>query len=268
MYEAYWNLSEKPFMNTPDSRFFYFSHQHEEALTRMLYAITEDKGAMLLTGDYGCGKTLLSRTLLEQLHPDHFDMAILPQPNLKPEELLQEILRQFGYSIRSRANKTDLLSLFQTCLLNNEEAGRKTIILVDEAQMVSDPATLEEIRVLLNYQRNGSFLLTLFLLGQPELLDTLERLPQLDQRLGIRYHLGPLSDEDSRAYLRHRLKTAQNHHELFESSAETLLIRAAEGIPRRLNNLADMALLVGFGMQVPLIDSDIMRKVIGDPLLV
>jgi type II secretory pathway predicted ATPase ExeA len=264
VYESYWNLTEKPFMNTPDSRFIYFSHQHEEALTRMLYAITEDKGAMLLTGDYGCGKTLLSRTLLEQLDPDRYDMAILPQPNLKPEELLQEILSQFGYTAPASANKTDLLNLFQTCLTENERAGRKTIILVDEAQMVNNPATLEEIRVLLNYQRNGSFLLTLFLLGQPELLDTLEGLPQLDQRLSIRYHLGPLSEEDSRSYLRHRLKTAKNRHELFESKAEALLIKAAEGIPRKLNNLADMALLVGFGMQVPLIDTEIMRKVMGD----
>ena len=97
--------------------------------------------------------------------------------------LLQEILSQFGYAAPRNANKADLLDLFQNCLLNNEKSGRKTIILVDEAQMVGDPSTLEEIRVLLNYQRNGSFLLTLFLLGQPELLDTLGALPQLNQRL-------------------------------------------------------------------------------------
>jgi general secretion pathway protein A len=264
VYEAYWNLREKPFMNTPNARYFYFSRQHEEALTRMLYTITEDKGAMLLTGDYGCGKTLLSRTLLARLDPARFDMAILPQPNYTPHELLQEILHQFGYDVPMGVNKADLLQLFQRCLLENAEAGRHTIILVDEAQMVRDSATLDEIRGLLNFQRDNSFLLTLLIFGQPEVLETLEELPQLGQRLGVRFHLGPLALEEAQAYLRHRLRVADAQHEIFESRAELLLLQVAEGVPRVINNLADMTLLLAYGQKAPVVDEDIVRQVIVD----
>ncbi|MHC4870646.1 MAG: ExeA family protein [Planctomycetota bacterium] len=264
MYEEYWGLSEKPFMNTPDSRYLFFSKQHEEVLTRMLYTITEDKGAMLFTGDYGCGKTLMSRTLLEQLDPERYDIAILPHPNLQPMELLHEILYQFGYEAPKDANKTDLLHLLNDCLLSNKAKGRSTIIMVDEAQMVTDPLTLEEIRLLLNFQQEKNFLLTLILIGQPELKETLEELPQLLQRLSVKYHLCSLTQDDSRTYIRHRLEVAGTRHELFTSRAEEILIDASDGIPRILNNMADMSLMVGFGQRSPIIDDGIVSKVVKD----
>jgi general secretion pathway protein A len=261
MYEQYWNLTEKPFKNTPDTRFFFFSRQHEEALTRMLYAITEDKGAMVLTGDYGCGKTLLSCALLEHLHPDRYDMALLPHPNLSPIEFLQEILHQFGYGVEGVHNKGELLRSLQDCLHANHENGRRTIILVDEAQMVVDPSTLEEIRLLLNFQREESFLVTLILIGQPELRQTLEALPQLVQRLSVRYHLGALGPADSHSYLRHRLEVAGMNGELFTSGAEDLVVQYSRGVPRVMNNLADMALMVGFGQKVPVVDENVVKQV-------
>jgi len=264
MYEAYWQLDEKPFANTPDARFFYFSRQHEEALTRLLYAITEDKGAMLLTGDYGCGKTLLSRTLLEHLDPERHDMALLPHPNLGPVEFLQEVLFQFGYEASDGANKADLLHLLNDCLRENDARERRTIILVDEAQQVTDKDTLEEFRLLLNFQHSRRFLVTLLLLGQPELHRTLEELPQLVQRLAVRYHLGPLEPDEAHAYLQHRLRTAGAREEIFTSGAENLIVEASEGVPRCINNLADMALLVGYGQRAPVVDEDIVRRVAAD----
>ncbi|MFH0909915.1 MAG: AAA family ATPase [Planctomycetota bacterium] len=264
MYEAYWNLAEKPFMNTPDSRFLYFSRQHEESLTRMLYAITEDKGAMLLTGDYGCGKTLLSRTLLERLDPARYDMALLPHPNLSAVEFLQEILYQFGYESPRTENKAELLHLLNDCLLANHARGRSTLILVDEAQMVIDKSTLEEIRLLLNFQRNRRFFLTLILMGQPEFMKTLEALPQLLQRLSVRYHLSALSPEDTHAYLRRRLEIAGSRQEIFTSRAEDRIVEVSKGVPRSVNNVADMALMVGFGQKAPVVDEEIVRQVIDD----
>jgi general secretion pathway protein A len=261
VYEAYWNLSTNPFKNTPDTRFFYFSRQHEEALTRLLYTITEDKGAMVLTGEYGCGKTLLSRALLEHLDPERYDVALLPHPNLRPVEFLQEILHQFGCRVSDVENKGELLRLLQELLKRNHARGRSTLILVDEAQMVHEPGTLEEIRVLLNFQLDESFLLTLILIGQPELRDTLEAMPQLSQRLAMRYHLHALSDEHSHQYIRHRLQVAGATHEVFTSGAESLLVEHGQGIPRQMNNLADMALMVGFGQKAPVVDEKILRQV-------
>lgn len=264
MYEEYWGLNEKPFMNTPDSRFLYFSRQHEEALTRMLYSITEDKGAMLFTGEYGCGKTLMSRALIEQLDPDRYDIAILPHPNLQPMDLLHEILYQFGYEAPKDCKKTDLLHLLNDCLLTNKAKGRSTIILVDEAQMVADPMTLEEIRLLLNFQQEKNFLLTLILIAQPEFRDILEELPQLSQRLAVKYHLKNMSGDECRNYIRHRLEVAGTRHEIFTSKAEDILIKASEGTPRKINNMADMSLMVGFGVKAPVIDDGIVKKVVAD----
>ncbi len=264
MYEEYWGLLEKPFMNTPDSKYLYFSKQHEEALTRMLYTITEDKGAMLFTGEYGCGKTLMTRALLEQLDPERFDIAVLPHPNLKPLELLYEILYQFGYEAPKHLNKTDLIHLLNDCLLANKAKGRSTIIMVDEAQMVTDPLTLEEIRLLLNFQQEKNFLITLILIGQPELKDTIEELPQLGQRLAVKYHLNHLTKEETKNYIRHRLEVAGAQHELFTSRAEDVLVVASEGIPRVLNNIADMSLMVGYGQKSPIIDDRIVSKVVKD----
>lgn len=261
MYEDYWNLKDKPFKNTPDSRFFYFSRQHEEAMTRMLFTITEDKGAMVLTGDVGCGKTLLSRALLEQLDPERYDVALMPHPNLNPAEFLQEILYQFGYPVTGCNNKAELLRLLNHCLLNNKRLGRRTIIIVDEAQMVLDKNTLEEIRLLLNFQQDNEFLLTLFLIGQPELRVMLDELPQLTQRLAVRYHINPLNKTDSHAYLHHRLDIAGTQHELFTSGAETLIVQFSQGVPRQMNNLGDMALMVGFGQKSPVVDETLVRQV-------
>lgn len=261
MYENYWNLDNKPFKNTPDSRFFYFSRQHEEALTRMLFTVTEDKGAMVLTGDVGCGKTLLSRALIEQLDPERYDVALLPHPNLNPVEFVQEVLHQFGYPITGCQNKAELLRLLDHCLRNNQKLGRKTIVIVDEAQMVLDPNTLEEIRLLLNFQQSENFLLTIFLLGQPELRAMLDDLPQLAQRLAVRYHLHPLNTQDSHEYLRHRLTVAGTRHELFTSGAETLIVQFSQGVPRQMNNLGDMSLMVGYGQKAPIVDESIVRQV-------
>lgn len=263
MYETYWSLGDKPFRNTPDPRYFYFARQHEEALTRMLYALTEDQGAMLLTGDYGCGKTLVTRTLLDELDPERFEVALIPYPNLDATEFLREILRQFGYETRG-LGKVDCLQCLSECLLDNHERGCSTIVVVDEAQMILDRMTMEEIRLLLNWQQDRRFFLSLVLVGQPEIRERVEAVPQLKQRLGIRYHIGPMNAGDASRYLGHRLRVAGAQHEIFTGDAEELIARAGGGVPRRMNSLADMALLAGFGQRAPVVDGEIVRQVIAD----
>ncbi len=263
MYEQYWQLSDKPFRNTPDPHYLFFSRQHEEALTRLLYTITEGQGAMMLTGEYGCGKTLLCRCLLDELDPARWEAALVPYPNLGATELLREILRQFGYA-SGEMSKVELLQTLTECLLENHARGRNTLIVIDEAQLVLDRLTLEEIRLLLNFQQDRKFYLSLLLLGQPELREKVEEMPQLLQRLSVRYHLPPLGREDSRRYLAHRLAVAGGRHEIFTREAEELIITAAEGVPRRINNLSDLALLAGFGQRAPVVDDEIVRQVVAD----
>lgn len=263
MYEQYWSLNDKPFRNTPDPHYFYFSRQHEEAMTRMLYAITEGQGAMMLTGDYGCGKTLLCRALLDELDPTRYEAALVPYPNLTAKELLEEILRQFGYDSYG-LSKVELLHVLHQALLAHREAGRHTLVVVDEAQMLTDTMAMEELRLLLNFQQDRRFYLTLLLLGQPELRDRVEAMPQLQQRLGIRYHLGTFDAEDSIGYLTHRMGVAGGRGDIFTREAERLIATHAGGVPRKMNNLADMALLVGYGQKAPVVDEEIVRQVARD----
>lgn len=263
MYEHYWKLREKPFRNTPDPRYLFFSRAHEEALTRMLYTIAENQGAMLFTGAVGAGKTLLSRVLVDQLDPNRFDMAYIDHPSLTDTEILEEILRQFGYEVE-HCSKPKLLQLLRECLQNQRDHGRTTIVLVDEAQMIENEQTLEELRLLLNFQQTEDFGLTLILVGQPELRRIVEDIPQLYQRLSVRYHLDPLGKEEAHAYIRHRLTVAGGEEDVFTANAEKLIVQVAEGVPRRINSLADMALLVGFGMKAPVIDDAIIRQVASD----
>ncbi len=266
MYEQYWKLNDNPFRNTPDPRYFYFARQYEEALARALYVVTEGQGAMLLTGDCGCGKTLLTRVLVDELDPARFEVALIPYPNLEPRELLGEILRQFGFDIVG-LTRPEMIERMEKFLLSNHRRGASTLVIVDEGQVVHSDETMEEIRLLLNFQRDRSFFLTLLLVGQPELRERVESLPQLSQRLTVKYHLRALDREEALGYLRHRLSVAGGGGEIFTSGAESLIVENAGGVPRNLNYLSDLALLTGFGKSSPLVDEELVGDVVSDRLL-
>ncbi len=264
MYEVYWGLREKPFRNTPNPRFLYISQGHEEALTRLLYAVAERKGGMLLTGDYGCGKTLMSHVLLRELSPDRHEMAIVANPNLSPTEFLQEVLYRFGASARAGATKLELLHRLEAFVRACARAGRHPVLLVDEAQMVRDPETLEEMRLVLNLQRDDCFLITLILVGQPELKGLVDRLPQLKQRLTLRHHLGPLTEAEAALYIRYRMSRAGAKRPIFSLDAERAVFEASRGVPREMNAVADLALLAGCGRGAKEIGRDLVWEVARD----
>lgn len=263
MYERYWQLEDKPFRNTPDPHYLFFSKRHEEALTRMLYCITEGQGAMMLTGEYGCGKTMLSRVLLDELDPERYEVAYIPYSSLTATEFLVEILRQFGCDVTGRS-KVQLLHALSDCLRAFHAAGRHTIILVDEAHLILDTMTLEEIRLLLNFQQDRKFYLTMLLVGQPQLRDRVADMPQLLQRLHVQYHLRALEPEDALRYLRHRIAVAGGRSDIFTRDAERAILQEGGGIPRRINSIADMALLCGFGKKMPVVDEELIHAVARD----
>lgn len=263
MYELYWNLKDKPFENTPDLRFLYHSQKHEEALFRLLYAIKERKAAALLTGECGSGKTLLSRVLLEEISGESYQPALIFNPKLSSIELLREILYQLGITAPSSATKTELLHQLNEILYQNKNAQKNTVIVVDEAQTIEEDG-FEELRLLLNFQLNDNFLLTLILLGQPELKDKIDRLPHLKQRFSVRYHLKALSATETKEYIQRRLEVAGAEQEIFLADAYREIYHFSGGIPRRINNICDMALLVGCGEGVAKIHKDIIIKVAKD----
>lgn len=267
MYKEYWNLNEMPFENTPDPRFFYHSSQHEEALTMMVYAIRYRKGGGLLTGVFGCGKTLLAQTLLDELSKDRYKTAIINNPQLEYVELLRAIVRNLK-AIELPEKKTELsadylLEVLGQILQNNLSDGKETVIIIDEAHIIQDERVFEELRLLLNFQLRERFLLTLLILGQPELKQKIEDNKQLEQRIAVKYHLDALDLEDTKRYIQHRLKVAGQASEIFSEEALRLIYEHSGGIPRRINHLCDISLLSGFGKEAKIIDKQIIREEIG-----
>lgn len=263
MYLEYWGLKVPPFENLPNPDFLYFSPKHEEALTRLIYAAQGRKGAAMLTGDAGMGKTTLTRAFIQQLDADRYDIGLIANPSLQPVDFIKEILYQLDVEEHTDS-KVELLRMLNEKMLQNIKANKDTIVIVDEAQAIEDEKTLEELRLLLNFQMNDRFLLTLILVGQPELLDKVAKIPQLSQRIAIKYHLSPLDYTDTVKFIFFRLKVAGLEKSIFSEEAIKLIFNASEGIPRRIVNLCDLCLLVGFTYKVPLINSKLVEKVIKD----
>ncbi|MCK4261605.1 AAA family ATPase [bacterium] len=268
MYEEYWGLKEKPFENTPDPRFLYHSPQHEEALMRLLYAVEERKGAGMLTGVFGCGKTLLGYALLDKLDKAKFRAAFLTNPQLEPIELLRAIAYNLGV-IDLPKKKTEVLTdfLLQTIketLLDNLGDGKDTVVIIDEAHGIESKEVFEQLRLILNFQLKDRFLLTLLLFGQPELSTKVDNLKPLEQRIAIKCYLDKMSEEDSRNYINHRLEVAQSEREIFAEEAIRSIYEESGGIPRRINQICDMSLLAGFGRKAEKIDKELIQAVVKD----
>ncbi len=259
MYLEHWGLDELPFENVPDPRFFYPAAEHQEALLRLFYAVNGRKGAAMLTGEIGCGKTILSRTLIQDLPPDRYEVGLIANPSLSPVEFLKETLYQLGAETQSES-KLDLLHALNSQVTNSLNAGKDTVVIIDEAQAINNPATLEELRLLLNFQLNDRFLLSLLLIGQPELREKIGSIEQLEQRISIKFHLGPLKSEETRSYVQTRLEKVNCKGTIFTEDALIAIHRASEGIPRSINNICDISLLLGFGSKTPKIGPDIVNK--------
>lgn len=264
MYEKHWGLSEKPFENTPDPRFMYYSKKHEEALTRLLYAVKEEKGAAMLTGEYGSGKTVLSRILIDELIKNKiYEVALIIHPQLNPLEFMQEIIYQLKNE-HVEGSKPKLLHMLQDSIYKNYREEKKTVVLIDEAQIIRSQETFEEVRLFLNFQLNNKFLITLILIGQPELLRKINAIPQLEQRLGIKYHLTGLDDKETQEYIKHRLEVARAQKEIFTKEALEIIYQYSKGLPRKINNICDLSLLVGFGSDAKEIGRELVEKVAAD----
>lgn len=265
MHEAYWGLKEPPFSLTPDPRFLYMSRAHEDALMMLHYAITRNKGAAMLSGDIGLGKTTISRKLLDLLDPVRYRIVMIVNPILTPVQILQEILTQLDSPVASR-NRQFLVQELHRTLLENYERGQQVVILVDEAHLIRSSTTFEELRLLLNCQMNDQFLISLLLLGQSELRPKIAKVPALDQRLAVRHTIQPLDITEAGEMILHRMRVAgyTAEHSPFTPDAIYELNKFAKGYPRVICQLADNALLLGMARKVHAIDSYFMHDVVAD----
>jgi len=272
MYKEYWALEEMPFETAPNPRFYFPSLKHEEAFSRLLYGIKQNKGAMMVTGEIGCGKTLLSRTLIQKVPVDRFYIVLVESPPSQRVELLQEILSQMTNGPIAAKGPTAkkgwlLRQALKQRLMDRASNGHHTVIILDEAQVINDREAFEEIRLFLNFQLENRFLFTLILVGQPELRHKITLIEQLNQRIEVRYHLRPLDYEEMVNYIDFRLKTAGFNHpvaELFPPDALLLIHKHSEGIPRKVNNLCDLSLLTAFISKYRIIDAKIVERVVLD----
>jgi general secretion pathway protein A len=265
MYESYWGLQEPPFSLTPDPRFLYLSRAHEDALMMLHYAITRNKGAAMLCGDIGLGKTTISRKLLELLDPVQYQLVLIVNPILTPIQVLREILTQLGHPVDSR-NRQVLVQELHSKLLENYERGRQIVVLIDEAHLIRSSATLEELRLLLNCQMNDRFLVNLLLLGQLELRPKIDKVPALQQRIAIRFSLGPLDVQETGGMIDHRMRTAgfAGEQSVFTPDAIFEIHKYSNGTPRLISQAADNALLVGAMQKLKRIDGFTMHAILND----
>lgn len=265
MYLTHWGFKEKPFENTPDPRFLYKSANHEEALMRMFYCIKERKGAAMLTGEYGAGKTVLTRVLLKELLKDDakYKVALVVNPSLSAINFLKEILFQLENKV-FKGSKFDLVHRLNDILYASARENKEVVIITDEAQIIKSEEMFEELRLLLNFQMNDRFLLTLILVGQPELRPKIDMIPQLKQRLSLVAHLNGLSKDDVKKYIDYRCAVAGKDEKIFEDAASEAIAAACGGIPRKINTVCELSLLQGMLEKKSEIDSDITKKVLAD----
>jgi type II secretory pathway predicted ATPase ExeA len=259
MYEEFYGLKQRPFNKTPDPQYLFLSRCHEEALARLHYAI-EERELILLTGEVGCGKTTLTRALMGSLG-GKYRVILIINPRLTAVQFLRTVAKRFDIDVPYNY-KDNLLDAIYEKVYQDYEAGITPVIIIDEAQLIPNKNTFEEIRLLTNFQLDCTNLLSLILVGQTDLRKRLNRkayLP-LRQRIGLFYHLGPLDENEVRGYVAHRLKIAGFEDPLFTEDAVRRLYHYSGGIPRVINSLATSALLEGFGRELRIIDEYLVHE--------
>lgn len=247
MYETYWQLDEKPFETGADPRYYYPGPSHQAALLKLRYAVENCRGAALLAGPSGCGKTLIVGLLRQMLAPQYSPLVHLVFPQMSAAELVAYLAAELTGQLPDRPGGVEeSVRRIDRFLAENAGHGRRAVVVVDEAHLCEDAATLEAMRLLLNFQPGGQPGLTLLLSGQTGVLPILERMPQLEERLGVKCLLRAFSAEETAAYVEHRVKVAGGREPIFEPEALTALHQLTHGIPRRINRLCDLALLIGY----------------------
>lgn len=262
--EEFWGLKEKPFLNTPDTRFLYPSGEFNEALARLLYHIKEVRGGIsLITGEIGCGKTFLSVRLIESLPKDKYCKTLIINPKFSQTQFLRAILSGFGDQKDYRTRYNILLRLTDI-LEQNLEEGKENVLVIDEAQLLT-PTLIEEVRLLTNYEKPQQKFIQIVLFAQPELEKKVKRVKQFNQRIQVRYYLEGMTQDETREYILHRLMQAGiQEPEIFSDDAFLEVYKISNGVPRIVNNICENALFIAYSLDQRNIDSELIKEVAND----
>jgi putative secretion ATPase (PEP-CTERM system associated) len=262
MYAEYYNLTGLPFQLTPDSRFFYESSVHSKAMAHLIYGLNQAEGFIVITGDVGAGKTTLVEHLCATLDPERYVIARMLTTQTSADDTLR--LAAAGFGIRTDGlTKGELLQLFEATLVANFHAGRRSLLLIDEAQNLT-VAAIEELRMLSNFVIDHQTPLQSFLLGQPQFrtIMALPELEQLRQRVLASYHLGPMAEAETRAYIEHRLRlVGWDDDPHFADDAFRRIHAETGGIPRKINSLCSRLMLFGFLEETHEVEEDAVAQV-------
>lgn len=251
MYETYWQLAAKPFENSADPRFYYPGESQQAAVLKLRYAIENRRGAALLAGGSGLGKTLLAQSLLRQFGEQFAPRVHIVFPHMPADQLLTYLADQIcGAATTHAATIEQSLRRIETRLIENARSGRHALVVIDEAHLLREARTLETIRLLLNFEHESQPLMTLMLVGQTALALAVERMPGLDERLAVKCQVRRLSLTETMGYVQHRLTAAGATRPIFDDAALELVHQHTHGVPRRINRLCDLALLVGYAEEV------------------
>lgn len=247
MYESFYGLTSKPFQLNPDPAFYFGSKQHRRATAYLEYGLHQNEGFIVVTGEVGAGKTTIVRGLLSKLDSAKVVAAQLVSTQLDAEDTLRMVAAAFGVATKN-SGKSDVLLALEAFLVDVTRQGKRCLLIVDEAQNLT-PRAVEELRMLSNFQFETHALLQSFLIGQPEFRGIMQspHMQQLRQRVIAACHIGPMAQDETQAYIEHRLKCAGcTSAPLFDSDAYAAIFRTSGGIPRRINALCDRLLLSGF----------------------
>jgi putative secretion ATPase (PEP-CTERM system associated) len=262
MYESYYGFKEKPFQLSPDPRFFFASDHHQRALSYLQYGLDQGEGFIVITGPIGTGKTTIARNLLNNLADESIVAAQLVTTKLDPKELLELVVSEFNITTKGN-NKAELLQTIESFLIELHHQGKRALLIVDEAQNLPSE-TVEELRMLSNFQLDNKPLIQSFLLGQEELKPIIQapNMEQFRQRIIASAHLKPLTSDEVKEYINHRLHQADcNKEDLFSDQAFELIHEKTLGVPRKINIFVDRLLLFGFLEELNVISVDAINNV-------
>ena len=263
MYEAYWKLDKKPFANSKATESYYPSDAHQGAALKLRYCVENRRGAAVLAGAAGLGKSLLVESLFQQMPDTLTPRANVVFPQMPPEQLLAYLADEIaGVETSASARTADAcVRRIRDFLCENTRSGNHALVVIDEAHLLRDQGAQEMLRLLLNFETDGEADLTLILVGQPQLLAHVERMQGLDERIGVKCLLRPFDSDETASYISHRLSVAGANRDLFDDAALRTLHELSLGVPRRINRLCDLTLLIGFAEEQKQISEDHVRAV-------
>ena len=261
MYTEFYDLKKPAFRKTPDPEFLFWTEQYEEAFARLLYA-AEEKEMALLTGEIGTGKTLLTRALIDQLGEEKYDVGVIINPQLSPAQFLRAVAREFRIE-KPAYFKADLYIQLQDYLFGLYEEGLNPLLIIDEAQLIPSRKTFDEIRVLTNFQLDEENLIGIILVAQPEIVKRLKHraFKAFTQRIGVEFHLSPLSEKETEKYINFRLEKVGASYEIFTEGAVKKIFRYSKGIPRIINHIATQCLLEGAAREEKIINENLIDEI-------